>query len=305
LGRRLAGAVLQGAGAGILQQAQQRRQDTLLKIRRQWQQQDRAQARAWSVEDRQASEALTREGWDRADARAADNQPLATVFNPETGRNEYVQRDDAIGMEPGRQGGAKRPTAKGADGYLYYTDTKERVFPGVTKAEEDKLIKSGQDPLTGEITYELESDVIAGLKGAGAAPPPSPEEEEALMDRASAARKRLGPSWTETDYWNPAVGSEEWLGTGDEEFDQRLAQMIRENPNVPDDELARRLAAELTGGQGQQGGEGGQGDGQTAGTEALAADSPPPDYPNAQKAPDGNWYIPDPDRPGKWLRVRQ
>jgi hypothetical protein len=31
--------------------------------------------------------------------------------------------------------------------------------------------------------------------------------------------------------------------------------------------------------------------------------SPPADYPNARLAPDGNYYIPDPNRPGKFLRV--
>ena len=31
--------------------------------------------------------------------------------------------------------------------------------------------------------------------------------------------------------------------------------------------------------------------------------APPPGYPNARKAPDGKWYISDPDRPGKYLEV--
>jgi hypothetical protein len=32
--------------------------------------------------------------------------------------------------------------------------------------------------------------------------------------------------------------------------------------------------------------------------------NPPADYPNAQKAPNGKWYVPDPNRPGKYLEVQ-
>lgn len=32
---------------------------------------------------------------------------------------------------------------------------------------------------------------------------------------------------------------------------------------------------------------------------------PPAEYPNARQAADGNWYVPDPERPGKYLRVDQ
>lgn len=44
-------------------------------------------------------------------------------------------------------------------------------------------------------------------------------------------------------------------------------------------------------------------------TPTAAADAPAPKatelppVPNARKAPDGKWYMPDPDRPGKYLRV--
>lgn len=30
-----------------------------------------------------------------------------------------------------------------------------------------------------------------------------------------------------------------------------------------------------------------------------------PDHPDARQAPDGFWYTPDPDRPGKWLRIKE
>lgn len=44
---------------------------------------------------------------------------------------------------------------------------------------------------------------------------------------------------------------------------------------------------------------GGAGDGAASATAGGA----PAGYPNAKKAPDGNWYVPDSSRPGKYLRV--
>ena len=61
LGRRLLGAALVGYGTGIVELAKSKRQDALLKLRRKWQKEDQA-----------ASTALTCEGWERADERAAD-----------------------------------------------------------------------------------------------------------------------------------------------------------------------------------------------------------------------------------------
>lgn len=44
------------------------------------------------------------------------------------------------------------------------------------------------------------------------------------------------------------------------------------------------------------------GEQQAGGSGAPAA---PPPVPNARQAPDGNWYVPDPNRPGKYLRVER
>ena len=38
-------------------------------------------------------------------------------------------------------------------------------------------------------------------------------------------------------------------------------------------------------------------------SKAAAPVSPFPEYPHARQAPDGQWYIPDPERPGKYLRI--
>jgi hypothetical protein len=36
-----------------------------------------------------------------------------------------------------------------------------------------------------------------------------------------------------------------------------------------------------------------------------SAQAAPAAFPNAKKAPDGNWYVPDPARPGQYSRVVQ
>ena len=73
LGTRLLGAAVAGAGAGILQQAQTRREEALLRLRRDWQVQDR--------------EAL----WAREDAKAAAAPPPApTTATDIHGRHRIV-----------------------------------------------------------------------------------------------------------------------------------------------------------------------------------------------------------------------
>ena len=59
-------------------------------------------------------------------------------------------------------------------------------------------------------------------------------------------------------------------------------------------EVLRELRKSIATG-GSSSGESGTGQGDSA--------TPFPEFPNARRAPDGNWYTPDPDRPGKWLRI--
>ena len=39
-------------------------------------------------------------------------------------------------------------------------------------------------------------------------------------------------------------------------------------------------------------------------SQAYQGDKPPPSYPNARKAPDGFWYVLDPNKPGSYLQVQ-
>lgn len=309
LGTKLVGAALVGVGAGFVEQARRTREDALLALRRQWQTEDREASEAmtregWDRQDartaagREATAALTREGWDRQDARA--DSALVPTIDPATGSAVYTPTSEAAGRGV--------PGKKSQERMVAVTDpqTGKAVFvpasmaAGMEPAPSDRRperLYPLEDPMTGAVIgYQTREEALAGQQ-AGA--DGGGESDEATLERAATARKNLGPAWTETDYWNPAVSSEKWLGASDEEFDQRLAARIRQSPNVPDDELARQLAAELTGQQ-QGGGDGGQAPAPTG--EQPPANHPPAQYPNARQAADGNWYVPAGE--GQWRRVQ-
>ena len=107
--RKLVGAVLAGAGAGIMEQARTNKETQLMRLRRKWQREDQDRATALTRETRDASAALTREGWDRGDARArmatssgarGGSEPTVEVVDPKTGQPVVMLRSQAIGMKP-------------------------------------------------------------------------------------------------------------------------------------------------------------------------------------------------------------
>ena len=108
LGRRLLGAALSGAGAGIIQQAAQQREQTLLMLRRQWQVEDR---------DKAAEAAAARQA---GAGGAGAAEPLEKVRTPD-GRIIYVPRSQAAGMEVGMRDPApprpQRPIATQHDAF--------------------------------------------------------------------------------------------------------------------------------------------------------------------------------------------
>ena len=103
--RRATGAALAGLGAGIVQHAAKTREESLLRLRRRWQ-----------TEDSAASDALTREGWDRDDRRAAASRDPTETFetadNP-FGRGGVGQRSTTSGRIVNYQA---LPSPKGAPG---------------------------------------------------------------------------------------------------------------------------------------------------------------------------------------------
>ena len=181
LGRRLAGAVLAGTGAGILQNAKQKRENTLLNLRRQWQ-----------VEDRQAGQAFQRE-------MAAANQPLVptvqdgqTVYTPRNqaagmpvpskpratgapvkaigpdGKPMYVTPDQAIGMTPYEaKGGGDRKMYKDAEGYNRWVDNNERVNPGmVTPKDRERQEAKAKGEVAAKKRANIASTQIGAIRKA-------------------------------------------------------------------------------------------------------------------------------------------
>lgn len=295
LGRRLFGAALAGAGQGIVAQAAQRREEALL-----------AQRRKWQVEDREASAALTREGWDRADtradmtadradARAAANAPLLPIVG-EGGGAIYATRGDAVGKAVPTKPSTRAPARpvevidpKTGRTILVPPEQAYGMSPPSKSKADNKLYVLSEDPMTGARTYGTREDALAAGQGSGE----DPKTNEALQARAEAAFDALGPEWYESIDWiNPFVDSDEKAaGASKEEFVARLMEAIERNPGVPDAELARQLVAQLTGqGGGSEGGGGAE------------ASGPPAEHPNARQAPDGYWYVTTGD--GKWRRVQ-
>ena len=116
LGQRIFGAALVGVGQGMAQAAQQRRQDALMELQRQWRQEDKTRAeemtqKGWDRADERAekgyerseeaqgrAEDLTRAGWDRADARADQASAAKPPPKPE---RLYAIPEDALTGEGG------------------------------------------------------------------------------------------------------------------------------------------------------------------------------------------------------------
>jgi hypothetical protein len=83
-------------------------------------------------------------------------------------------------------------------------------------------------------------------------------------------------------------------GVLDVGFDKKIREMDKKNPLFTPDEVQR--FQKIIGGEEKKQGA------QPANRQAAAA---PAAFPNAKQAPDGNFYVPDPARPGKYLKVVQ
>jgi hypothetical protein len=85
-----------------------------------------------------------------------------------------------------------------------------------------------------------------------------------------------------------AQNYKEQNGTLDAGFDKQVTAYYKQNPLFTDGEI--KDWHKVIGEQKQA---------------KASTDAPPAAYPNAKKAPDGNFYMPDPARPGKYLKVVQ
>ena len=304
LGQRILGGALAGAGTGIIEQAKQRRQDTLLALQRKFQVEDRDHAAALTREGRAQSAAMTREGWDRADTRAAtaadmtregwdradaraertisatDARDLVPVWDEDLGVNVFQRKSQAEGSQPAR--GAKKsgpPVKARIDGKTVWVDPQAAVSMGLEVGGDPKLIPTKEDPVTGEIIHKTTDQIMAG----NAAAADEAQRGEATAEAAEATED-MDSMWS---------SDQKIYGEAKAEHQRKLTQAILANPGADPQQLQRQIIAEAkaTGGQ-KKGG---------SAVDATASEaSPPAGYPDAQKGADGNWYV----KKGKdWFRV--
>ena len=216
--RRAVGAGLAGLGAGIVQQAAQTREESLMRLRRKWQTEDRDLAHKRSVEAASRSEA-------RADqrARAAHQRTLEARAPAET--------FDTVESPFGRGGVGQRSSTSGRIVNYQQPQSADGRTPKLTLLSED---------LEGRRTYGVFDPQAGGIVPVGVV-----GSDGAVMDDMTGDDD--GPGWFER-MWNSLTGEDE-----------------------PEAEADRPAG--------------------------MPAD--------ARRAPDGKWYVPDPQRPGKWMKVRQ
>ncbi len=118
------------------------------------------------------------------------------------------------------------------------------------------------------------------IEAAAANPGNTPQANRLVLELASRMQKRNAELADMAQSYNN--------GRLDSGFDRKVAAYDRANPLISDKEIPdfRKIIG---------------GSGQPATQTAQAA----PPVPNAKQAPDKNWYVPDPARPGKYLKVVQ
>lgn len=274
LGQRLLGAALVGTGQGILHQAKTKREDTLLNLRRKWQVEDREAGQdftreGWGRQDtraaaaREHSAAMTREGWDRADARAqtaaerADaraeaSQPLIPVVGDD-GVTRYVPRSEAAGGRvPGKPKGTE-PLQEivGPDGNPVLVPRSQAVgkTPYKSTGKPERLYEE-MDPATGLPTGRHLTREQALAKG-------SEMDTRARAAEVDAAVEDAGSWWPE------------WLGGKRDPSDEEVTRaytIARDNPRMTGKEALMRAMG--MGGRGDEPGQGGEDMPTGSGTDA-------------------------------------
>ena len=212
LGQRLLGATVRGAGLGIVEEAKQRREDTLLALRRKWQ-----------VEDREAAADLTRKGWDRADARAAAGREHQGTLTRE-GWDRADARADASREHTGRP----LVPVLDDDGSTIYVPQGEaagRRVPPKSSGKPDRLYP-----------IEDERGNIVGYK----------TREEALAETRTRGKAAAGASADAkaAQYVSENGGiftsNKTAFGGDPGRFQALLAGLIADNPSRPISELAQK-----------------------------------------------------------------
>ena len=164
LGTRLLGAALAGYGTGIVSEAKNRRDSTLLNLRCKWQ-----------VEDRDTSAALTREGWERADERtdrtiaAADARADAAVhpFIDEDGVTRYGRHGDVVGERAPTKTPTSEPLVKvKRDGKIVWLPRSQARGMAAPDTGKEERLYPIEDPRTGAtIGYQTREEALGKTQG--------------------------------------------------------------------------------------------------------------------------------------------
>ena len=256
LGQRLLGAALAGTGQGILQNAKQKRENTLIGLRRQWQ-----------VQDREASAGLTREGWDRADARAGTSadradaradQALVPIIGDD-GSTRYARRGEAVG---GRVPGKARDRSGEPLEEIVGPDGKPVLVPRSQAAGKTPYHKppgsSGKPPRL----YE-EKDPATGLPTGRHLTREQAIAKGQEMDTRARASEVDEAADDMTGWWPEFLGGKR--DPTDEER-TRAYDIARNNPQMTGKEALMRAMG--MGGRGDEPGQGGEAEPAGAGTDA-------------------------------------
>lgn len=247
LGQRLLGAALVGTGQGILQNAKQKRENTLLGLRRQWQ-----------TEDRAAAADLTREGWgraderarmaaDRADARAEAGQPLVPVTGDDN-VTRYVPKSEAAG---GRVPSKPRDRTAEPLEEVVGPDGNPVLVPRSKAAGMTPYHKPSKDAKPSRL-YE-ETDPTTGLPTGRFLTREQAIGKGAEMD-AQARSAEVDAAVADASSWWP-----EWLGGKRDATDAEIARaydIARANPEMTGKEALMRSMG--MGGRGDEPGQGGE-----------------------------------------------
>lgn len=288
LGTRLLGAALAGYGTGIVSQAKSRREESLLNLRRKWQ-----------VEDREASAALTREGWGRQDERtdktiaaadartdktiaAADARADAAVhpYIDDAGVTRYGRRRDVVDQRAPTKAATSEPLVKvKKDGKTVYLPRSQAVGMDAPDTGKEERLYPIEDPRTGAtIGYQTREEALAKTKG---------EDTADRNTQAEATAAEIAD-----DMAGYLSSDEDDFGTSEKEFVGLLAGEIVNNPNVPPRALAANLVRRLKG----------QGGSDAGGSAPSGARTPPAQYPNAQWSDKyQTWVVQDAE--GRWRDV--
>lgn len=235
------------------------------------------------------------------------------IFNPKIGKY-WVESD----MGPAY--GTKRQEAFTA---LVQIITQA---PQLTSIVGDILLRAADFPAADEAAARLKRMVPPQALGQG----PSPQEQQ-LMQLANKLKEALSTVITENAELNLKLKGKEvarevsiyealtkrlevMLKHGAISHDQHLAslQLIHDMQTVEVGPVGDKMEGDIAAGGSEGAAEGtaqpapqpgGQAPQPQPGASPMAAGGEVPPAPGAKKAPDGNWYVADPQRPGKYMRV--